>query len=66
MTTNNTSALDEQFNMQCKVISLKYEYGIDSSLPQWAIISALTENEIMNLRCPYAYDGKSNAEIHAE
>ena len=49
MTTNNTSALDEQFNMQCKVISLKYEYGIDSSLPQWAIISALTENEIMNL-----------------
>lgn len=49
MTTNNTSALDEQFNMQCKVISLKYEYGIDSSLPQWAIISSLTENEIMNL-----------------
>ncbi|MCB6570578.1 sigma-70 family RNA polymerase sigma factor [Eubacterium limosum] len=48
MTNINISVLDEQFNTQCKVISLKYEYGIDSSLPQWAIISSLTENEIMN------------------
>ncbi|MDD3489443.1 MAG: sigma factor-like helix-turn-helix DNA-binding protein [Paludibacter sp.] len=46
MTNVNISVLEEQFKTQCKVISLKYEYGIDSSLPQWAIISSLTEDEI--------------------
>ena len=48
MTTINISALDEQFNTQCKVINLKYEYGVGVTEPQWAIISSLTEIEIKN------------------
>lgn len=46
---NNTiiSALDEQFKTECKVINLKYEYPGYTGDVKWAIISELTEEEIL-------------------
>lgn len=46
--TNNifTSALDEQFKNDCKVINLKYEYPGYTGTEQWAIITDLSESEL--------------------
>ena len=47
--TNNifTSALDEQFKNDCKVINLKYEYPGYTGTEPWAIITDLSENELI-------------------
>ena len=38
--------LDEQFDKDCKVIKLKYEYPGYTGEEKWAIITGLTEEEL--------------------
>lgn len=46
MSNDNLKILNEEFQRDCKVINMKYEYEGYSGEVQWAIISALTEEEI--------------------
>lgn len=41
-----TSALDEQFKADCKLINLSYEYPGYTGTEKWAIITELTEKEL--------------------
>lgn len=47
MTERNLKALKEEFQSKCKIINLKYEYEGYIGKKQWAIISVLTEKEIL-------------------
>ena len=47
MNTYYLSALDEQFESECKVINLSYEYPGDTGKEKWAIITDLTEKELI-------------------
>ncbi len=46
MIKNNNNML-EQFKQECKVINLKYEYPGYKGNTQWAIITDLSENELL-------------------
>ncbi len=46
MTKDQFDILKEEFQNECKVINLKYEYEGYRGKEQWAIISALTEKEL--------------------
>lgn len=46
MSENKYDVLNEEFQNDCKVISMKYEYEGYSGEEQWAIISELSEKEI--------------------
>lgn len=47
MSENKYDVLNEEFQNDCKVISMKYEYEGYSGEEQWAIISELSEKEIL-------------------
>lgn len=47
MTERTLEVLKEEFQSKCKVINLKYEYEGYIGKEQWAIISVLTEKEIL-------------------
>lgn len=49
MSVNNEKqrTIEEQFADDCKVINMKYEYNGYTGNEKWAIISELTENEIL-------------------
>ncbi len=49
MSTNieNERSIEEQFADDCKVINLRYEYPGFIGEPKWAVISHLTEREIL-------------------
>ena len=47
MSKKQFNELEIQFQKECKVINLKYEYDGYIGNEQWAIISELTENEIL-------------------
>jgi len=44
---NVINPLDEQFKSECKVIDLKYEYSGYTGTERWAVITELTETEIL-------------------
>ena len=46
MAKSQLDILKEEFQNECKVINLKYEYEGYIGVEQWAIISALTEKEL--------------------
>lgn len=46
MKKNQFDILKEEFQSECKVINLKYEYEGYSGKEQWAIVTELTEKEI--------------------
>ena len=46
MAKSQLDVLKEEFQNECKVINLKYEYEGYIGVEQWAIISALTEKEL--------------------
>lgn len=48
MSNNFISALEEQFNKDCKVINIRYEYEGFSGTERYIIASCLTEKEIWN------------------
>ena len=48
MSNNFISALEEQFNKDCKVINIRYEYEGYSGTERYIIASCLTEKEIRN------------------
>ena len=48
MSNNFISALEEQFNKDCKVINIRYEYEGYSGTERYIIASCLTEKEIWN------------------
>lgn len=47
MAKSQFDVLNEEFQSECKVINMKYEYNGYTGNEQWAIISELTENEIL-------------------
>lgn len=47
MAKSQLDVLKEAFQNECKVINLKYEYEEYSGKEQWAVISELTEEEIL-------------------
>ena len=47
MNTYYLTALDEQFKCDCKVINLSYEYPGYTGEEKWAIITDLTEEELI-------------------
>ena len=47
MNTYYLTALDEQFKCDCKVINLSYEYPGYTGDEKWAIITDLTEKELI-------------------
>ena len=47
MNTYYLTALDEQFKCDCKVINLSYEYPGYTGKEKWAIITDLTEEELI-------------------
>lgn len=56
MTTSQLDILKEEFQNECKVINLKYEYEGYIGKEQWAIISVLTEKEILEKYSEFIYD----------
>lgn len=46
MTNNFITALEEQFNTECEVINLKYEYLGYTGTERFAIVSSLSEMEL--------------------
>lgn len=46
MNNSTNLTLDEQFDKDCKVIKLKYEYPGYTGEEKWAIITGLTEEEL--------------------
>lgn len=51
MSNQQFNKLEIQFQEECKVINLKYEYDDYTGNEQWAIISELTEKEILEKYC---------------
>lgn len=47
MSKDKLYTLNEEFQSECKVINLKYEYEGYEGEEQWAIVSALSEEEIL-------------------
>ena len=47
MKNNNIYVLGQQFKQECKLIDLNYEYPGYTGEEKWAIISDLTEEDIM-------------------
>lgn len=47
MSKDALDVLKEEFQNECKVINLKYEYEKYDGKEQWAIVSALSEEEIL-------------------
>lgn len=56
MTKSRLDILKEEFQSECKVINLKYEYEGYIGKEQWAIISELTEKEILEKYKPIIQD----------
>ena len=56
VSNENQKTLEEQFADECKVISLKYEYQGYIGDEKWAIISDLTEEEILVKYRPFLSD----------
>lgn len=56
MAKNQFDVLKEEFQSECKVINLKYEYEGYSGKEQWAIISELSEEEILKKYKPVVGD----------
>ena len=56
MTKSQLDVLKEEFQNECKVINLKYEYEGYNGKEQWAIISELTEKEILEKYKPFVQD----------
>ena len=50
MAKSQFDVLKEEFQNECKVINLKYEYEEYIGKEQWAIISELSEEEILEDR----------------
>jgi RNA polymerase sigma factor (sigma-70 family) len=48
MTNNNKSALKEQFNYECQIINLKYEYPGYTGIESFGIITSLSKSELNN------------------
>lgn len=46
MNNSTNLTLDEQFDKDCKIIKLKYEYPGYTGEEKWAIITGLTEEEL--------------------
>ena len=46
MAKSQLDVLKEEFQNECKVINLKYEYEGYTGEEQWAIISELTKKEL--------------------
>ena len=46
MLKNDISAIEEQFNQECTVIELKYEYPGYTGIEKYAIVSSLSQKEI--------------------
>ena len=55
---NTFNEKQDQFNRECKLINLKYEYQGYKGTPKWAIVSDYSEKEIMekyaDVICEYA------------
>lgn len=47
MVKNKSDVLNEEFQSKCKIINLKYEYEGYIGEEQWAIVSELTEKELL-------------------
>lgn len=56
MTKSQLDVLKEEFQNECKVVNLKYEYEGYSGKEQWAIISELSEKEILEKYKPIVGD----------
>lgn len=56
MTPRTISALEKQFKNECKIINLKYEYKGYTGKEKWAIISDLTESEIIEKYIPFVQE----------
>lgn len=56
MSNKQFNELDIQFQEECKVINLRYEYDGYIGNEQWAIISELTEKEILEKYRPIVSD----------
>lgn len=56
MAKSQFDVLKEEFQNECKVINLKYEYEGYSGKAQWAIISELSEEEILEKYKPIVQD----------
>ena len=56
MSNKQFNKLEIQFQEECKVINLRYEYDGYIGNEQWAIISELTEKEILEKYRPIVSD----------
>ena len=56
MSNKQFNELEIQFQEECKVINLRYEYDGYIGSEQWAIISELTEKEILEKYRPIVSD----------
>ena len=56
MAKSQLDVLKEEFQSECKVINLKYEYEVYSGKEQWAIISELSKEEILKKYKPIVQD----------
>lgn len=56
MAKSQFDILKEEFQRECKVINLKYEYEGYTGTEQWAIISELSEEEILEKYKPIVQD----------
>ena len=52
MSNTKLDVLKQRFQEECKVINMKYEYNGYTGNEQWAIISELTEDEILEKYLP--------------
>lgn len=52
MSNTELDVLKRRFQEECKVINMKYEYNGYTGNEQWAIISELTEGEILEKYLP--------------
>lgn len=53
MSNQELDVLKQRFQEECKVINMKYEYNGYAGNEQWAIISELTEDEILEKYRPF-------------
>ena len=56
MAKSQLDVLKEEFQSECKVINLKYQYEGYSGKEQWAIISELSKEEILKKYKPIVQD----------
>ena len=56
MAKSQLDVLKEEFQSECKVINLKYEYEGYSGKEQWEIISELSKEEILKKYKPIVQD----------